>query len=121
MKILYASPTSPHDTSLYRGWALERLGHTLALFDPLHYVSSTRLIRSAVHRLVVGPGVQRLNRDLIRLAESFQPDLFWADKLLWIQPETIDHLRSLGIATVSYMIDNPFGTRNDGCWRVYLK
>jgi spore maturation protein CgeB len=121
MKILYASPISPHDSSLYRGWALERLGHTLTYFDPLAYMPANRFIRAAVNQLIVGPGVNRLNRDILDLAESTRPDLFWADKLLWIQPQTINHLRGLGIATVSYMIDNPFGTRNDRVWRVYLK
>ena len=27
----------------------------------------------------------------------------------------------MGIKTVSYNPDNPFGTRHDGCWGLYLK
>jgi hypothetical protein len=38
-----------------------------------------------------------------------------------MHPRTLGHLRSLGIATVSYMIDNPFGTRQDPGWRLYMK
>jgi len=95
MKILYTSQLSPNDTSQYRAWALERLGHSVTSLNLEDYVSSNRLIRAAVHRLVVGPGVQRLNRDLIQLAESVRPDIFWADKALWVEPETLDHLRSL--------------------------
>jgi spore maturation protein CgeB len=30
-------------------------------------------------------------------------------------------MRGLGIVTVSYMIDNPFGTRQDPGWRLYMK
>ncbi len=44
-----------------------------------------------------------------------------ADKLLWMQPRTLDRLRSMGITTVSYMIDNPFGPRRDPGWRLYMK
>ncbi|MCU1323290.1 MAG: hypothetical protein JWM43_2939 [Acidobacteriaceae bacterium] len=121
MKILYVSQLSPNDSSQYRAWALERLGHSVTSLNLNDYASSNRFVRAAVHRLAAGPGVQRLNRDLLRLAESTRPDILWADKALWLHPQTIDHIRSLGIVTVSYMIDNPFGTRNDDCWRVYLK
>jgi len=38
-----------------------------------------------------------------------------------MQPETLDRIRALGIATVSYMIDNPFGPRQDPGWRLYMK
>jgi spore maturation protein CgeB len=40
--------------------------------------------------------------------------------LLSLRSSTLDRLRNLGIATVSYMIDNPFGTRRDSGWRLYL-
>ncbi len=33
MKILYAAGLSPNDTSLYRLWALERLGHTVGAVE----------------------------------------------------------------------------------------
>jgi spore maturation protein CgeB len=38
-----------------------------------------------------------------------------------MQPKTLDRLRAIGIATVSYMIDNPFGTRKDPGWRLYMQ
>jgi spore maturation protein CgeB len=121
MKILYASTLTPNDTSLYRLWALERLGHQLIPFNSLDYTPANPLVRKIVYRLASGPAVARLNRDLLRIAEAEMPDLVWADKLLWMRPETLDRLRALGIATVSYMIDNPFGTRQDPGWRLYMK
>jgi spore maturation protein CgeB len=71
--------------------------------------------------MVVGPAVDRFNRDILQLAERERPDVLWADKLLWMKPRTLDRLRSMGIATVSYMIDNPFGPRRDPGWRLYMK
>jgi len=121
MKILYASGLSPNDSSLYRLWALERLGHQVIPFNTYDYLPRNPLISKVTHRLSVGPSVNRLNRDLLSVAEAEKPDLFWADKLLTLRPKTIDCLRAMGLATVSYMIDNPFGPRRDPGWRLYMK
>ena len=70
MKILYASQLTEHDSSLYRIWALERLGHTVIPFNTLGYESGNTLIRKIVYRTSAGPGVGRLNYDLLRIAEA---------------------------------------------------
>jgi spore maturation protein CgeB len=121
MKILYASGLSPNDSSFYRLQALERLGHTVVPLNAYGYDSKNALVRKIVFRLSMGPGVNRLNRDLLAVAERERPDLLWADKLLWVWPSTLERLREMGIATVSYMIDNVFGPRRDPGWRLYRK
>jgi hypothetical protein len=121
MKILYASGLSPNDSSLYRLWALERLGHEVIPFNAYGYESDNAMVRKIAHRLAVGPGVDRLNRDLVQIAERERPDLLWTDKLLWMRPQILDRMRAMGIVTVSYMIDNPFGTRQDPGWRLYMQ
>lgn len=121
LKILYVAGLSPNDSSQYRAWALERLGHTVVPLNFYPYESKKAVVRKVVHRLHVGPAVARFNRDIVALAKRERPDVFWADKLLWLWPSTIDKLRAMGIATVSYMIDNPFGTRRDPGWRLYMK
>ncbi|MEO6982443.1 MAG: glycosyltransferase family 1 protein, partial [Edaphobacter sp.] len=121
MKILYASGLSPNDTSLYRLWALERLGHHVIPFNAYDYESANPLVRKITYRLSAGPAVDRLNRDLLSIARQEKPDLLWTDKLLSMRPKTLDRLRAMGIATVSYMIDNPFGPRRDPGWRLYMK
>lgn len=121
MKILYAAGLSPNDSALYRLWALERLGHHVVPFNFFPYESSNVLVRKIVHRMVVGPQVDRFNRDLVSVAERERPDVLWADKLLWMRPRTLHRLRELGVATISYMIDNPFGPRQDPGWRLYMK
>ena len=121
MKILYASGLSPNDSSLYRLWALERLGHQVIPFNAYEYESRNPLLRKIIFRLSAGPAVNRLNRDLLNLAEREKPHILWADKLLWMRPATLDRLRAMGIPTVSYMIDNPFGPRQDPGWRLYMK
>jgi spore maturation protein CgeB len=121
MKILYAAGMSPNDSSLYRLWALERLGHQVIPFNAFDYVPRNMVMRKIAQRLVTGPGVARLNRDVLHIAEREKPDILWADKLLYMRPQTLDRLRALGVATVSYMIDNPFGPRQDPGWRLYMK
>ena len=121
MKILYAGTISENDSALYRLWALERLGHTVVRLNSIDYLPANSLVRKVMYRLAYGPQVIRFNRDLLALAEREKPDLVWADKLLWLWPETVEKFRRMGIATVSYMIDNPFGTRQDPGWRLYMK
>jgi spore maturation protein CgeB len=121
MKILYATGLSPNDTSLYRLWALERLGHQVIPFNVFDYESRNPVLRKVNQRLVLGPSVTRLNADLIKIAAAEKPDVLWTDKLLYIRPRTLDRMRAMSIATVSYMIDNPFGTRQDPGWRMYMK
>jgi spore maturation protein CgeB len=121
LKILYASGLSPNDSSLYRLWALERLGHRVMPLNAFEYEPRNPFVQKVVFRLAAGPSVNRLNRDLLRMAEREQPDLVWTDKLLGMQPATLMNLREMGIATVSYMIDNPFGRRGDPGWRLYMK
>jgi spore maturation protein CgeB len=121
LKILYASGLSPHDSSLYRLWALERLGHQVVPLNAFEYQAGSALVRKISFRLAAGPSVNRLNHDLLHIAEREKPDLVWTDKLLGMQPKTLEKLREMGIATVSYMIDNPFGKRGDPGWRLYRK
>jgi len=121
MKILYAGTLTENDTALYRLWALERLGAVVIPFPASGYAAANPLLRKVLFRLTAGPGVERLNADILRIAQAERPDIFWADKMLWVRPRTLKRLRELRIATVSYMIDNPFGARRDPGWRLYMK
>ena len=121
MKILYAGTLTENDTALYRLWALERLGALVIALPTQGYESVHPLVRKVQFRLSVGAGVERLNSDVLRIAAEERPEIFWADKMLWIRPETLEALHAMGIVTVSYMIDNLFGTRRDPGWRLYRK
>jgi len=121
VKILYAAQLSANDSAQYRAWALERLGHTVVPVNLLDYAPKGELMRKLVHRVQTGPWVWRLNNDIVDMAEREKPDIFWADKVLGLNPMTLHRLRRMRIATVSYMIDNAFGPRQDPGWRVYRK
>ncbi|MDP9049739.1 MAG: glycosyltransferase [Acidobacteriota bacterium] len=121
LKILYAAGLTPNDFSLYRLWALERLGQRVVPLNAYEFQETSTLLGKISFRLAAGPSVNRLNRELLQMAEREKPDLVWTDKMLGMQPKTLERLRAMGIATVSYMIDNPFGTRKDPGWRLYMK
>jgi spore maturation protein CgeB len=121
LKVLYVAGLSPNDSSQYRLWALERLGHSVVSLNAYGYQPQSDLLKKVVYRVQSGPWVARLNRDILAMAEREKPDIFWADKLLSLRPETLDKLRGMGIVSVSYMIDNAFGPRRDPGWRLYMK
>ena len=97
LKILYGAGLSPNDSSLYRQWALERLGHRVVPLNAYEYAPGDSLLGKIAFRLAAGPSVSRLNRDLLRMAEREKPDLVWTDKLLEMQPKTLDKLRAMGL------------------------
>jgi spore maturation protein CgeB len=121
LKILYAGALNEKDSALYRLWALERLGHSVVRLNSYDYEPANALVSKIAFRLAAGPWIERMNRDLLAMAKRERPDVVWTDKLLGMKPATLDRLRAMGIATVSYMIDNPFGTRQDPGWRLYMK
>ncbi len=121
MKILYAGNLTPNDSTLYRMWALQRLGHTPIPFDAGSYVPKGRLTRKIAFRLAAGPHIHRMNRDLLNVALRERVDAVWTDKLLGMTPRTLRQLRDSGIVSASYMIDNAFGPRRDPGWRLYMK
>jgi hypothetical protein len=126
LKILYVAPLHERASSLYRMWALERAGEQVIPLDMLKVAARKHgLAWKADYwlgtKLGIGPAVRAFNRDMLRMAQEHKPDVMWGDKLLFLRPATLDALRAMGIVTVSYMIDNPFGPRCDGVWGLYLK
>jgi spore maturation protein CgeB len=121
LKILYAAGLSPNDFSQYRLQALERLGHNVVAVNAYDYAPKNSLLNKVFFRMQTGPWVSRLNKEILDVAQREKPDVFWADKLLSLRPETLDTLRASKIVSVSYMIDNAFGLRNDPGWRLYMQ
>lgn len=121
MKILYVAPLSPGSSAEYRLRALRRIGADVVSLDSEPYGMKPPLLRKIEFRASMGPEVSRFNRDVLRIAAEHTVDVVWADKQLWMRPSTLDTLRSRGIVTVSYMIDNFFGPRRDPGWRLYAK
>lgn len=119
--ILYVSPLPVASTALYRLEAFRRLGQQVHPFDLQPYAPSGRLTRWLHYRYPVGPLIARVNRDLRRRTEELRPDMVFFEKPLPFTRETMDAIHKTGAKIVFYVQDGPFGPRNDGCWRQFLK
>ena len=122
LRILYIAPMNYGWYGLYRQRSLERLGHTVFPVDIMQYEGRGNPVLARVrYRLQVGRTVTRMNEDVLRLAREHRVDAVWFDKPLFIRAATLRQLRAMGIATVDYMIDNPFGPRHDPGFRLYVR
>ena len=107
---------------LYRQRSLERLGNTLVPLDIMQYEGRGNPILARIrYRLQIGSTVTQMNEDVLRLAKEHRVDAVWFDKPLFMRAATLRQLRDWGIATIDYMIDNPFGPRKDPGFRLYVR
>ncbi|GAB6041428.1 CgeB family protein [Endothiovibrio diazotrophicus] len=117
MKILYAAALG--GTALHRMHALERAGHALTPFDFAPYqAAGGALLRRLRQRLLVGPTVARLNRDLSAAVRRGGGDLVWLDKGQMVHPDTVARLAAEGHRLVHYSSDLPSSVRGDPGWRL---
>jgi glycosyltransferase involved in cell wall biosynthesis len=115
LKILYVGDSNPNANGYHRQLAMKRLGHEVCTFDTTPYnTSGMRITRSVRYRTVMGPTVDRLNRDVPVAAASFAPDLVWFDKAKYTRRETVAKLRAAGIYTIHQNDDNPFQPESEG-------
>jgi spore maturation protein CgeB len=122
LRILYIAPMNYGWYGLYRQRSLERLGHTVFPIDIMQYEKRGNPWMARIrYRLQIGSVVKQMNADVLRLAKENAVDAVWFDKPLFIRAETLRQLRAMGIATVDYMIDNPFGPRRDPGFRLYVR
>lgn len=122
MRVLYVGDLAATSSSLYRRWAIERLGHEVGAFDTLPYLAAGgRLARAWRFRTLVDPSVSKANRMLLEQTADERPDLVWIDKGVMFSAQTIEALNALGCVTLSYNQDNPFGPRGDPGWRLFRR
>lgn len=77
----------------------------------------------AQDKFVRGPMVSRLNRDLVRLAAEFRPELLFVYRGTHVTATALRSIRSLvpGISIAGYNNDDPFGPGQPGYrWRHFL-
>lgn len=122
LRILYIAPMNYGWYGLYRQRSLGRLGCTVFPVDIMQYEGRGNPWMARVrYRLQVGKVVDQMNDDVLQLARQHRVDVVWFDKPLFIRAATLRKLRSMGIVTVDYMIDNPFGPRRDPGFRLYVR
>jgi hypothetical protein len=120
-RILYVGAVSAGQTSSYRLESLRLLGQDVEALGIQPYLWRSRAGKWLQIRYPFGPMASRLNGAILKAVSSFRPDVVWLDKPTMVSPETMDALRQFGAQTVFYVQDAPFGPRNDGCWRQFMR
>ena len=116
--ILYAGPLDPGSTARHRMAALERLGFAAVPFNFAGYLRGTgRAANWLYHRLLAGPAVDRLNRDILAAARAAAPSYILVDKGIFLKPATVARLSKTVAPVIQYNLDNPFGGMGEPGWR----
>jgi hypothetical protein len=119
--ILYVASLAPFSTAGYRLDSLQQLGQRVQPFDIRQYEPSNRIAQLVRLRYPFGPLVARVNEDLRKAFAAHRPDVVWFDKPTVFTRETMEAIHHAGAQVVFYVQDAPFGPRNDGCWRQFLR
>jgi hypothetical protein len=94
MRFLYVGHLWNGSTTLERMQVLRALGHDIIPFDLQPYEkAASRVERSVMARLHIGPAITRMNRDLAVAAKASTYDAVWVDKGVWVYPETVAEIR----------------------------
>lgn len=119
--ILYVASLLPFSTAGCRLGSLQQLGQRVQSFDLRKYEPSSRIAQLIRLRYPLGPLVARVNEALCGAAATFRPDVVWFDKPTVFTTKTMDAIHHAGAQIVFYVQDAPFGPRDDGCWRQFLR
>lgn len=107
MRILlsgYHNPRFPTITE-YVEEAIVELGHELVRFDNRRFLVPGRVRRRVPWLEAVD--LRRINRELLRIAETSKPGLFLETGGHRILPGSVDRLRAMGVTTALWTIDVP--------------
>ena len=107
MRVLFSSYHNPSFWTIteYTERTIMKLGHELIPFDDRAFIIPGRLRKSV--RFLQDIDLNRLNRRLISLASSTNPDLCLVAGGNRILPETVQKIKSQGIKAALWTIDAP--------------
>ncbi len=95
LKILFAGPLAPWNSTDARRRALVELGHSVTAVDlSRHRPPGPGLAKKVVRHLHVGPGIAAYNREVIQQSYALRPDVVWLDQPLQVWPQTLRAIRS---------------------------
>ena len=121
-KILFIGDCNPNGYIYLRSQSIKRIVKKMDLIDVNEYINpSNRLKFTLAYRLQLSIFLKKLNTAIISKINANTYDLIWFEKPIFIFEDTLRIIDKLGIKSVSYNPDNPFGLRDDGCWGLYLK
>jgi spore maturation protein CgeB len=114
LRVLYVGQLWEGGTCLERARVLGEQGWKLIPFDITPYLTArSRVARVAQNRLLLGPDVSALNRDLLARANRLDAiDVVWIDKGRWVFSETLETLRLKTTGCFVHYTPDPVFTRH---------
>lgn len=119
MNVLYVGPDG--GTSQHRAHALRRLGHRVHVVDPRAFVSRPPWLARWTWRTGALGLEAMLRRQVLARIPAGDWDLALVDGGELVGPALVRDLRGRCGTVVNYNVDDPFGARDGGRWRLYLK
>jgi spore maturation protein CgeB len=108
--------------------ALVELKHEAQEFSWHHYYISNnrikRLFKKIQNKFIIGPMLKKINKDLLKVVNNFNPDLMFFYRGTHILPSTLVEIKKLSpkIILVGYNNDDPFAAGHpSSLWRHFLK
>lgn len=117
LSILYVGPDS--GTSRHRFAALERLGHTVRLLNPLPALGGPRRMSWGFKAGYFGLE-RRIGRELLAELGDARFDVIWVDNGEWIGRSLAEALKQRTRYLLNHNLDNPFSIRDGWRWRLFL-
>jgi spore maturation protein CgeB len=123
MKIVFVGDLAcPSASGRQRLWALQQCGAQVEVFQKENYGKKFGRLRGILAKCFKNPAIngrrKALGTDLIKLVESFQPDLVWMEWPKEFEVSVFERLRGLPNAPylLSFQDDNPWGDRVSDQW-----
>lgn len=109
IRCLYIGELWQGGTCLARAEALRKLGWEVHPFDTTDYYRRYgRVVRGLQHRLLAGPSILSLNRDLLSaFCRGHKPDVIWFDKNRWLYESTMRKIRNESKALLVHYTPDP--------------
>lgn len=122
LSILYVGGQRDGSTGLERRLAMENANHIVDVFDTdVYYKQGSRVLRYLSRKLLWGPPISKLNRDLLRFTSGRRFDVIWVSKGIWLRQHTLTQLKECGTpAILHYNTDDAFGLLGKREWRVFI-
>lgn len=109
MRILFIGQLGSGQTVQMRMECLREWGHNVvAINSQAPWQASSWLSRHLQKAAESGPVITWLNREVLRVAREFRPQLFWGEKQEYLRPETLAELREMGMLLLHYTPDPYF-------------
>ena len=111
MKAAYVGTLTPGSTSLMRAERLRALTPSTEwvwVDTDSVLIQSERIWQTAAYRLKAGKAVREINKVTQAALGSGAYDIVWVDKAIFLEPDTVEHLRKIARRLVHFTPDTAF-------------